>query len=141
MKKYRKTLSIAAAAVILLLIADYLLVSGSEFSWAEAAHDEAAITVEVMDESGVKTLAIHELTRGQGVALQSLLLRTKYLRPWDGFIQTNGGEKACKIDIRFPDAEINLRLLGGRYLLGSEGTLKILDPDWETAFNGILATG
>ena len=144
MKKYRKLLPIAAAAVILLLIADYLLVSGSEFSWVEASHDEAAITVEVMDEGGATTLAVHELTRGQGTALQSLLLRTKYLRHFSNMLRVKNGSNTYRIFMRFHDRDVSLSLDesdNGWYLGGAQngGWLKVLDPDWETAFNGILA--
>ena len=144
MKKYKKLLPIAAAAILLLLAADWLLVSGSEFSWAESAHDEVSVTVEVMDTSGTRTLAVHELTRGQGVALQSLLLRTKYLRHFSDMLRVKNGSNTYRILIRLPDRDVSLSLDesdNGWYLGGGQdsGWLKILDKDWETAFTGILA--
>ena len=149
-----RTVFILAAAisvislVILALAAvfDFFHVGGSELSWADLANDEAIVTVERWDDSGAKLSEVQELTRGQGIAMQSLLLRTHYLRRTSGSLRIKDNSISYKILIHFPEQNASLQLfegVSGLYLLSPEysGWLKILDPDWDTAFQGILTAG
>lgn len=147
MKIRRKTVIIlAVTAILVFLAADYLHVSGKEFPWAELASDEAVITVEEDYKASGKILATHTLTRGQGAALQSLLFRTHYLRYLPDTLRLEDGSNPYRIFIRMtePAEDFSLSLskgLNGWYLsgTGTGGWLKILDPNWEAAFQGILA--
>ena len=149
-----RTLFISAAAIsiiavliiVLTAVFDFFHVGGSEFSWAELADNEAIVTVEIRDDSGVNPSETHNLTRGQGIALQSLLLRTHYLRDLSGSLRLRNDSSTYDILIRFPSRNVSFHLfegIRGYYLShpGYSGWLKILDKDWETAFHGILDAG
>ena len=144
-------LSAAAVSVTAMLVIvfaaffEYFHIGGSEFPWADLADDEAAVTVEVYD-GGTKLPETYELTRGQGPAMQSLLLRTHYLRNSSGPIWIKDGSYVYKIILHLPGKTVSYQLfdgVNGLYLLGSGYTdwLKILDKDWNTAFQGILTAG
>lgn len=136
---------IAVLAIVSIAVFDYFHIGGSEFSWADLAGNEAAVTVEVYD-GGTKLPETYELTRGQGVALQSLLLRTHYLQRTSTSLQIKDGSRVYTITIRLPDQTVSYQLfdgVNGLYLLGSgyHDWLRILDKDWDTAFQGILTAG
>ena len=145
MKLRRKAIVIAAVVLVLILLIDYFHVGGSEFSWADLADDEAVIAVEEDYKASGKIIATHTLTKGQGIALQSLLLKTHYLRHFGDILRLKNASNSYRIFIRFPSRDVSLRLSesdNGWYLGGTEGGwLKILDPDWNTAFQGILTAG
>ena len=144
-------LSAAAVSVTAMLVIvfaaffEYFHIGGSEFSWADLADDEAAVTVEVYD-GGTKQSETYELTRGQGTAMQSLLLRTHYLRRTSGSLSIKDSSRVYTITIRLPGKTVSYQLfdgVNGLYLLGSGYTdwLRILDKDWNTAFQGVLTAG
>ena len=141
----RKAIVIAAVVLVLILLIDYFHVGGSEFSWADLADDEAVIAVEEDYKASGKIIATHTLTKGQGIALQSLLLKTHYLRHFGDMLRLKNASNSYRIFIRFPSRDVSLRLsesVNGWYLAGTEGGwLKILDKDWNTAFQGILTAG
>ena len=145
MKPRRKAIVIAAVVLVLILLIDYFHVGGSEFSWADLADDEAVIAVEEDYKASGKIIATHTLTKGQGIALQSLLLKTHYLRHFGDMLRLKNASNSYRIFIRFPSRDVSLRLsesVNGWYLAGTEGGwLKILDKDWNTAFQGILTAG
>ena len=147
MKLRRKAIVIAAVMILaLILLADCFHVGGDELSWAALAGGEAVITVEEDYKGSGKILATHTLTRGQGVALQSLLLRTHYLRRFGNTLRLKNDSNTYRIFIRFPARDVSISLsegVNGWYLGGAQdrGWLKILDKDWNTAFQGILAAG
>ena len=145
MKLRRKAIVIAAVVLVLILLIDYFHVGGSEFSWADLADDEAVIAVEEDYKASGKIIATHTLTKGQGIALQSLLLKTHYLRHFGDMLRLKNASNSYRIFIRFPARDVSLRLsesVNGWYLAGTEGGwLKILDPEWNTAFQGILTAG
>lgn len=145
MKLRRKAIVIAAVVLVLILLIDYFHVGGSEFSWADLADDEAVIAVEEDYKASGKIIATHTLTKGQGIALQSLLLKTHYLRHFGDMLRLKNASNSYRIFIRFPSRDVSLRLsesVNGWYLAGTEGGwLKILDPEWNTAFQGILTAG
>ena len=145
MKLRRKAIVIAAVVLVLILLIDYFHVGGSEFSWADLADDEAVIAVEEDYKASGKIIATHTLTKGQGIALQSLLLKTHYLRHFGDMLRLKNASNSYRIFIRFPSRDVSLRLsesVNGWYLAGTEGGwLKILDKDWNTAFQGILTAG
>ena len=145
MKLRRKAIVIAAVVLVLILLIDYFHVGGSEFSWADLADDEAVIAVEEDYKASGKIIATHTLTKGQGIALQSLLLKTHYLRHFGDMLRLKNASNSYRIFIRFPSRDVSLRLsesVNGWYLAGTEGGwLKILDPEWDTAFQGILTAG
>lgn len=146
MKQHKKTIiTFVIVALAVMATVDFFHVGGKEFSWADLASDEAVITVEEDYKASGKIIATHTLTKGQGVALQSLLLRTHYLRHFDDMLRLKNGSNPYRIFIRFPSRDVSLRLSesdNGWYLGGTEGGwLRILDPNWNTAFQGILAAG
>ena len=145
MKLRRKAIVIAAVVLVLILLIDYFHVGGSEFSWADLADDEAVIAVEEDYKASGKIIATHTLTKGQGIALQSLLLKTHYLRHFGDMLRLKNASNSYRILIHFPARDVSLRLsesVNGWYLAGTEGGwLKILDKDWNTAFQGILTAG
>lgn len=145
MKLRRKAIVIAAVVLVLILLIDYFHVGGSEFSWADLADDEAVIAVEEDYKASGKIIATHTLTKGQSIALQSLLLKTHYLRHFGDMLRLKNASNSYRIFIRFPSRDVSLRLsesVNGWYLAGTEGGwLKILDPEWNTAFQGILTAG
>ena len=145
MKLRRKAIVIAAVVLVLILLIDYFHVGGSEFSWADLADDEAVIAVEEDYKASGKIIATHTLTKGQGIALQSLLLKTHYLRHFGDMLRLKNASNSYRILIRFPSCDVSLRLsesVNGWYLAGTEGGwLKILAPEWNTAFQGILTAG
>ena len=145
MKLRRKAIVIAAVVLVLILLIDYFHVGGSEFSWADLADDEAVIAVEEDYKASGKIIATHTLTKGQGIALQSLLLKTHYLRHFGDMLRLKNASNSYRIFIRFPARDVSLRLsesVNGWYLAGTgDGWLKILDPEWNTAFQGILTAG
>ena len=145
MKLRRKAIVIAAVVLVLILLIDYFHVGGSEFSWADLTDDEAVIAVEEDYKASGKIIATHTLTKGQGIALQSLLLKTHYLRHFGDMLRLKNASNSYRILIRFPSRDVSLRLsesVNGWYLAGTEGGwLKILDKDWNTAFQGILTAG
>ena len=146
MKLRRKAIVIAAVVLVLILLIDYFHVGGSEFSWADLADDEAVIAVEEDYKASGKIIATHTLTKGQGIALQSLLLRTHYLRRTSSSLSIKDGSRVYTITIRLPGKTVSYQLfdgVNGLYLLGSgyHDWLKILDPEWNTAFQGILTAG
>ena len=137
---------VAILAVVFAALFEYFHIGGSELPWAGLANDEAAVTVEVLDDGGTKLPETYELTRGQSAAMQSLLLRTHYLRRTSSSLQVKDGSRVYEITIRFPYQTFSYQVLdgvSGRYLFGSgyHDWLRILDSDWDTAFQGILAAG
>jgi len=131
-------------AAMVFLTVDLLFVSGDELAGAEQMNDTAAVTVEVLDRTGTQLLETHTLTRGQGTALQSLILRGSYLRTFSESAQVGKDEKTYDIYIVLPEQQQTIRfaVLGSRLLASPDtfgGWLKIQDKDWEIAFNGILA--
>ena len=148
MKLRRKTvITLVIVALVLVAAIDFFHVSGSELSLADLASDEAIITVEKDYKASGKIIETYSFTKGQGVALQSLLLRTHYLRSFTDLLRLDAVENSpYRIFIHIPeparDFSFSLsKSTDGWYLGGSEtgGWLKILDPDWATAFQGILA--
>lgn len=140
--------TVSVTAILVIVFAaffEYFHIGGSEFPWADPADSKAAVTVEVYDR-GTKQSETYELTRGQGTAMQSLLLRTHYLRRTSGSLSIKDGSRVYTITIRLPDKTVSYQLfdgVNGLYLLGSSyhDWLKILDPEWNTAFQGILTAG
>ena len=98
MKLRRKAIVIAAVVLVLILLIDYFHVGGSEFSWADLTDDEAVIAVEEDYKASGKIIATHTLTKGQGIALQSLLLKTHYLRHFGDMLRLkNTKPSLCKL--------------------------------------------
>ena len=134
----------AFIAALISLTVDFVHVSGKELSGAELMSDTAEVTVEVRDRTGTQLLETYALTRGQGTALQSLLLRGSYLRTFSETAQVGKDELTYDIYIYLPEQQKTIRFaaLGSRLLASPDtfgGWLKIRDKDWEIAFNGILA--
>ena len=142
MQKYRlkKAFLFIVGAIILFAANDYFYVGGKDLSWAELASDEATITVVELDQTGEK-LATHTLTKGQSLAMQTLLLRSAYLLPLTDNIRPKADESIYDIFIRFPEQDVSIHLTGSRYLSGDDGLLKIASKEWDTIFQGILAAG
>ena len=141
--KLAMLLPVFIAAMVFLTV-DFLYVSGDELAGAKQMNDTAEVTVEVRDRTGSQLLEIHTLTRGQGTALQSLILRGSNLRTFSESAQAGKDEKTYEIDIVLPEQQqtIHFAVLGSRLLASPDtfgGWLKIRDKDWEIAFNGILA--
>lgn len=145
--RHKLTILLAAfIAALIFLTVDFIHVSGDELSGAEQMSDTAEVTVEVRDRTGTQLLETHTLTRGQGTALQSLILRGSYLRTFSESAQVGKDEKTYDIYIVLPEQQQTIRfaVLGSRLLASPDtfgGWLKIRDKDWELAFNGILAAG
>lgn len=135
----KKVLLFAAAAIVLFTANAYFHIGGKEISWYDLAGDEAIITVEEFYENGEEAIATHTLNKGQSLAMQTLLLRTGYLRSYTDSIQPKAGESIYRISIHFPERDVSLQLIGSRYLSGDNGWLKIADKEWDTIFQGILA--
>ena len=142
MQKYRlkKAFLFIVGAIVLFAANDYFYVGGKDFSWADLAGDEAVITVEELDQTGEK-VATHTLTKGQSIAMQTLLLRSAYLLPLTDNIRLKADESAYDIFIVFPERDVSIHLTGSRYLSSDDGLLKIANKEWDTIFQGILAAG
>lgn len=137
----RKTVFLYIIGFMVLFAAnEFFHVGGNELSWAEFASDEAEITVAECTVSG-EVIATHTLTKGQSIAMQTLLLSNGLLRTFSDNIQPKDGESIFNIFIRFPAKDISLQVIGSRYFSGDDGWLKIANKEWESIFQGILAAG
>ena len=142
MKKIsRKTVFIYIVGFMVLFAAnEFFHVGGNELSWSEFASDEAEITVEECTASG-EVITTHTLSKGQSIAMQTLLLSNGLLRTFSDNIQPKGVESVYDISIHFPAKDVSLQVIGDRYLSGDDGWLKIANKEWDTIFQGILAAG
>ena len=137
----KKVSLFAAAAIVLFTANAYFHIGGEEISWYDLAGDEAVITVEEFFENGQEAIATHNLNKGQGLAMQTLLLRTGFLRSYADNIQPKDGESTYRISIHFPEQDISVEVIGNRYISNEIGWLKISDKEWDRIFQGILAAG
>lgn len=137
---------LAFIAALVWLTSDFVFVSSEELPGADRMNDTAEVTIEVRDRSGTELLETHTLTKGQGLALQSLLLRGSYRRTFSESAQVGKDELTYDIYIVLPEDSEPLRfaVLGSRLLAAPDffgGWLQIRDQDWEIAFQGILSAG
>ena len=137
----KKVLLFAAAAIVLFTANAYFHIGGEEISWYDLAGDEAVITVEEFFENGQEAIATHNLNKGQGLAMQTLLLRTGFLRSYTDSVQPKDGESTYRISIHFPERDVSVQVIGSRYLFCDNRWLKIADKEWDSIFQGILAAG
>ena len=135
----KKICLIIAGVIVLFIVNDYFHIGGKEISWFELASDEAVITVEEL--SGGEIVASHALSKGQSIAMQTLLLNGGYLRTYTDHVQPKADESTYRISIHFPEQDISVEVIGNRYISNEIGWLKISDKEWDRIFQGILAAG
>ena len=73
--------------------------------------------------------------------MQTLLLRTGFLRSYTDSVQPKDGESTYRISIHFPERDVSVQVIGSRYLFCDNRWLKIADKEWDSIFQGILSAG